>query len=429
MKSPFQTILIIVFLVGFVVAIAVFSGLFSSSSSSTANTPSGVVNMWGVLPSSQMQGYVSDFNANNYGYRLEYTYHDPATMYQELINTLADGQSPDLVLIASDQYAQMRSKLYTIPFSAYNERLFRDTNIDGAQLFVSTEGIGALPLLVDPMVAYYNKDILASRNFISPPKTWDDVRSTIPLLTRRDARQQITQSTIAMGQAGNVTHFKDVLATLFLQTGNQLVVNKRAVLDQSATVTSIPTVEALNFYTSFSNPTTDNYTWSSAFPESLQQFLAGKSAFYLGRASELFSIQSQNPNLNFDVTDMFQSSSSTRAVTYGSFVAVGIMAKAPNPVAAYAAASQLATGEGIDALSKRFSLPPVRRDLLQIAQSNPYVSVFFRSAISAFSWQDPNPASTTSIFRDMINKVNSNTADTQTAIYEANRDLQSVIQQ
>jgi ABC-type glycerol-3-phosphate transport system substrate-binding protein len=376
-----------------------------------------------------MQKYVDNFNSNNYGYTLDYSQHSPDTYYQDLINALADGQSPDLVLISSEQYTQFSSKLYTIPFAAYNERTFRDTNIDGAQIFLSATGVGALPLLVDPLVVYYNKDILASKNFLTPPQTWDDLQGAVPIFTKRDTHQQVTQSTIALGQAANIVHFRDILSTLFLQTGNSIVANKKVTLTDSGTATEAPpAVEALNFYTSFSNPSTNNYTWNSSLPEALQSFLAGKSAFYIGRASELFAIQSQNPNLNFDVARMFQSSGATRPVTYGSFLSVAMLAKAPNPVAAYAAASQMATSANIDILSKQFSLPPVRRDLLQVAQTNPYVSVFFQAALSAFSWPDPNPASTNSIFRDMINNVNSNTADTQTAIYDATRDLQSTIQ-
>jgi hypothetical protein len=198
---------------------------------------------------------------------------------------------------------------------------------------------------------------------------------------------------------------------------------------RAATTDALPTVQALDFYTSFANPTTNNYTWNSSLPESLQNFLAGKSAFYIGRASELFSIQSQNPNLNFDVTQLFQSASATRPVTFGSFIAVGIMTKARNAPAANAAAVQMANSANIDTLSKALSLPPVRRDLLQVSQNNPYIGVFFQAALSAFSWPDPNPASTNKIFRDMITNVNSNTTDTQTAIANAARDLQSSIQQ
>jgi ABC-type glycerol-3-phosphate transport system substrate-binding protein len=438
MKSSFQSILLIVFIVGFVAAIAIFSGLFSSSTSSTDSaTPTGMVNIWGVLPNEGMQKYVTDFNAQNLGYKLSYEQHAPGTFYQDIILALANGGSPDMVLVSSEIYSQLGSKLYTIPFTVYTERAFRDADIDGAQMFLSSTGITALPLLVDPLVVYYNKDILASKNFVTVPTTWNDLQGTIPTLTRRDSKNQIVQSAIALGEASNINHARDILSALFLQTGTSIVSYNAGTGTSAVTLANkpagsvatdaLPSEQALNFYTSFSNPTTTNYTWNSSLPESLQSFLAGKSAFYIGRASELFSIQSQNPNLNFDVSQFFQSTASARPITFGSFTAVGIMAKAPNPAAAFAAATQMASAVQTDALSKQFSLPPVRRDLLQIAQTNPYVSVFFKSALSAFSWPDPNPVSTNNIFRDMINNIKSNTTDSQTAIYDAARDLQSTI--
>ncbi len=439
MKFSFQTILIIVFIIGFVVAVAIFSGLFSGSSSkTTSSTPSGTVVVWGIEPVEEMQKYIDTFNDQNYGYTLSYSYHSPANFYQDLITTLANGQSPDLVLISSEQYSQLGNKLYTIPFTAYPERQFRDDNIDGAQLFLTSTGVSALPLVVDPMVAYYNKDLLAAKNFVTVPTTWDNLQAAVPILTKKDSKNQLTQSTIALGEADNILHARDILSTLFLQTGNSIVSydastqsNTVKLANSSASAEAgdaLPSVQALDFYTSFSNPTSSSYSWNSALPESLQNFLAGNSAFYLGRASELFTIQQQNPNLNFDVTQMFQSSSATRPITFGSFLAVGIMAKAPNAAAANAAALEMASATNIDALSKTLSLPPVRRDLLQVTQSNPYVTVFFQAALSSFAWADPNPASTNQIFRDMINNVNSNTTDTQTAIYDATQALQSSIQ-
>ncbi len=277
---------------------------------------------------------------------------------------------------------------------------------------------------------------MAAKNFVTPPRTWDDLQIAVPVLTKHDAKGHITQSAVALGQASNINHYRDILSALILQTGNNIVsydttsgTNQAVIANGgSTTSTSLPAVQALDFYTSFSNPTNTTYTWNASLPESLQNFLAGNSAFYIGRASELFSIQSQNPNLNFDVTSLFQSATATRPITFGSFIAVGIMKGAPNSTAAYAAATQMASSTNIDTMSKEFSLPPVRRDLVQVAQSNPYVSVFFKAALSAFAWPDPNPTTTNTIFRVMINNVNSNTTDTQTAVFNASRDLQSSIQ-
>jgi len=446
MKSSFQTILIIVFVVGFVLAIAIFSGLFSSSSGGTASTvAAGNVVVWGVAPNEPMQKYAQLFNDENLGYTISYQEHAPANLYPDFITALANGTPPDIILGSSETLPQFKDKITTIPFTTYTERQFRDTNVDGAQQFLTPTGITALPLVVDPLVVYYNKDMLVAKNFVVPPKTWSALQASVPLFTKRDAQNHLTQSALALGQANNIAHYRDILSTLFLQTGNAIVAydattgtyqpvlangtaNTSTTVNTSNAGTQLPAVQALLFYTSFSDPTTTSYTWNSSLPESLQSFLAGNSVFYIGRASELFSIQAQNPHLNFDVTQLFQSDAATRPVTYGSFIAAATVRGSLNPVAAYAASSAMASSANVDMLSKLLSLPPTRRDLLQVSQTNPYLAVFFNAALSVFSWPDPNISSTNKIFRDMITNVNSNTTDAQTAIYNANRDLQSSLQ-
>ncbi len=431
MKSSFQTIIIIVFIAAFVVAVIAFSGILGGSTTNNTSTePTGQVVVWGIFSSEIMSRYVSDFNAEGNGYTLLYEQHAPETFYQDLIVALANNTSPDVVIFSSEIFSQFKDKLYTIPYQAYTERTFRDTNVDGAQIFLTKEGVVGLPLTVDPLVVYYNKDILSSQNFVIPPRTWTNLAASVPILTKRTAQNTISQSTIALGEADNISHYRDILSALFLQTGNSIVSTDpttgavvTALTNGGSSTGGLPTADALTFYTGFANPTSASYSWNRSLPESLQQFLAGKSAFYIGRASELFTIQAQNPNLNFDVMELFQPSNAARAVTYGSYIAVGVMKSAPNFTAAYAAAGAMASPEGVDAISKRFSLPPARRDLLLVAQQDPYVSVFFRAALSTFSWPDPNMTTTKSVFRGMIQNVNSGRSDAQTAIYEATRDL------
>ncbi len=434
MKSSFQTILVVMFVVVFAGAVLVFSGIISFGSKKTAATPQGVVELWGIVPESVLQGYISDFNSANYGYTLFYSEHDARSLPQDLIVALANGRPPDVVLFSSEIFSQFEDKLYPIPYEAYSERLYRDTNIDGAQIFLRNEGIVGLPLVLDPLVVYYNKDILAKSNFVVPVQTWTNLQQVAPLLTTKDMRSNIAQSAIGLGTAANVDHLRDILSALFMQTGNTIVsydsITKENAVTLGATPVAMETsaaAQALSFYTSFSNATNTNYSWNNALPRSLDQFLAGRSAYYIGRASELFTIQAQNPNLNFDVTELFQTGASARPVTFGSFLAVGVLKNAPNFIAAYAAAGQLSGSTGIDALSKALSLPPVRRDLLQARQTNPYVAVFFNAALTAFAWPDPDPIKSDEIFKRMVLDVTSGRSDAQTAITEAAKSLQSNI--
>ncbi|HEY0979916.1 MAG TPA: extracellular solute-binding protein [Candidatus Paceibacterota bacterium] len=434
MKSSFQTIILIVFIGAFVVAVIAFSGILGTggSSNSTSSEPTGKVVVWGVLPYTIMQRYISDFNAEGNEYTLEYEEHAPETFYQDVIFALANNQSPDVVIFSSEIFSQFKDKLYTIPYQAYTERTFRDTNIDGAQIFLTKDGVVGLPIAVDPIVVYYNKDILASQNFVIPPRTWTNLTQSVPILTKRTTQNTLSQSTIALGEADNISHYRDILSALFLQTGNSIITSDPTTGAPTVSLTTggsvgggLPTADALTFYTGFANPTSGSYSWNRSLPESLAQFLAGKSAFYIGRASELFTIQAQNPNLNFDVMELFQPDNAQRSITYGSYIAAGVMNSAPNFTAAYAAVSAISSAEGVDAISKRASLPPARRDLLLVAQQDPYVSVFFKAALSAFSWPDQNVAATDSVFRAMIQNVNSGRSDAETAIYEATRDLQT----
>lgn len=144
----------------------------------------------------------------------------------------------------------------------------------------------AFPLLVDPLVVYYNKDILVSQNFVVPPTTWKNLQSSIPYFLKRDPKNAIVQTPLALGDETNVMHARDILSALFLQTGNPIVAydpirdqNTATLSRSSSGGTTMPTAEALNFYTSFANPTSSNYAWNSSLPSSLQMFLSGRSAF------------------------------------------------------------------------------------------------------------------------------------------------------
>lgn len=439
MKSPFQIIIVTVSLAAFVIAIAAFSGLFSSGTSTTTTSaePTGQVVVWGTVSYENMQKYLSDFNAAGNTYTINYEEHKTETFYSDLITALAEAKQPDVLLFPSELLVQLRPKLYTIPFTAYSERTFRDTMIDGAQVFLSADGISALPIVVDPLVVFYNKDILATQNFTAPPTSWTTMQQLTPVFMRRDPKTSaILQSAIGLGGFANVLHARDIISALFLQTGN--AITQRDPVSGTTTVTiaqgkqvsavdALPTSQALEFYTSFTNPLNRNYSWNSSLDDTLQFFLAGKMAFYIGRASELFTIQSQNPNLNFDVVPLFQPEGAIRPLTYGSFLSVGIVKNAPNFTAAYAAATALSSKDTTDVFSKTLSLPPVRRDLLQVVPSNPYVGIFFKAALSTFTWLDPNAATTETIFRAMITSITSGAKNADTAINDAARDLQNII--
>ncbi len=431
MKFSFQTFLIGFFILAFIGAILIFSGIVKIGKSSTQDNAVSV-SVWGIYPQSIIQPYFDKINSRNKTISLNYLEKSESSLKSDLINALANGLGPNIVISDSANLISFRDKLYTIPFATYNERLFRDTYIDGASIFLNKDGVIAIPMLVDPLVVYYNKDLLAGANYVIPPSSWESLLSSLPKFVKKDSKGAIISTSIGLGESANVNHFKDILSALFLQTGNPIVtLNNNGVYESRLALgtsdsQTLPTAEALDFYTGFSNQATDRFSWSRTLPSTLDMFLSGKSAFYIGRASELFTIQSRNPNLNFDVTTMFQPKDAIRPITFGSFSGAGIIKSSPNFTASYTALGEITSKEFINYLSSNTALPSVRRDLLLAAQENPYVQAYFKSALSSFGWPDTDPQTTDEIFRAMIKSVNSGANTPIQAIYEASRNLQSI---
>ena len=104
-----------------------------------------------------------------------YTQHSLDTLDIDLANAIAQGSGPDLVILP-ESHILKNSKLFaSIPYSLISERTFDDTFTQAGDIFLTDNGIAALPFLVDPLVMYWNKDIFATAGVPTPPTTWNDL--------------------------------------------------------------------------------------------------------------------------------------------------------------------------------------------------------------------------------------------------------------
>ena len=55
-----------------------------------------------------------------------------------------------------------------------SERDFKNTYIEEGELYLAANGILGLPITVDPMVMYWNRDIFSSAAIAAPPSYWDE---------------------------------------------------------------------------------------------------------------------------------------------------------------------------------------------------------------------------------------------------------------
>lgn len=422
----FQTILLAIFglfILAGVIALATF-GTFGGGDAVQARAT-----IWGTLPADAVDQVISRYNdANDNTLAVTYQAFPPTTFAAEVVNALAAGRGPDAVIITDDQLVSYEDKLYAIPFTSLSERLFRDTYIEGSDLFVSRQGVLGLPILVDPLVMYWNRTLFNNARLASPPSYWDELIGMGKKLTVADASFNIVQSVIALGEYNNVNHAKEIIATLIMQAGNPITVRDAAgridsVMEDDLGLPEAPADSALRFYTEFANPVKPVYSWNRALPSSRSVFVRGDLAIYLGFGSELAGLQEENPNLNFDMASIPQVRDSTLEATFGRIYGMALVKQATNIPEAFKALSILAGKEAAPLWSEALQLSPARRDLLKEPPEDPYQAILYREGLIAASFLDPDPEQSSGIFRDLVANITSGKMPVSRAVSDASARL------
>lgn len=433
--NVFQVIIIIVFVV-LAVAGVIFFSLLKPSGSDPAKVVGNVV-IWGTVPSTIMLPVLAEVNnilPRGYQGKISYKEKDPETFDADLVDALAAGTGPDLFLLSQDDIIKQRNKVYIIPYASYPERRFKDTYIEGAEVYMSPDGVIALPFSVDPLVMYWNRDILSREGIPVVPKNWVDFITLSPQLTKRDERANILQSTVALGEYQNVHNATPIISTLILQADNPIVAydstgKLEVVLHNQPGSEQAPsgTESALRFYTEFSNPIKAAYSWNRALPDSRQAFLAGDLAFYFGFASELPELRRANPNLNFDVALMPQVKDAAKKITFGNMLGIAITASTKNLSGSVRVAGILSSNQILEKLNTLTGLPPVSRSLLASPPSDAVQPIFYESAIVAHTWLEPDSTGADTAFKNMIESISSGRSRLSDAVQDAHRELENLL--
>jgi ABC-type glycerol-3-phosphate transport system substrate-binding protein len=426
MKGNFQLIILIVFIAAAIFGILVFSGLIPLGSSNNSTGAQGTVVLWGTIKTPIVNTLLNDFNSANPTFVVKYQEKSPDTFDNDLLEALATGTGPDMFFISDDLAFKYSNKIYTIPYQTFPLNTFKNSFIGASEVFLTSKGVLAFPITVDPLMMYYNRSILDASGVAYPPANWDDLVNMIPLLTKKDSSGLITRSTVAMGQYSNVLHAKDILAALFMQAGSPIVTEKNgsfmSVLGDS-NINSNKLAPALKFYTDFADPLKDVYSWNKSFDNSQDAFSAENLAFYFGFASELQSLVNKNPNQNFLVAPIPQVKNSNFKTTSARVTGIAISSSSKNFNTAFIAAGLLANSNFASKLAVALGMTPARRDLLNIRPTDAYLPIFYNSTFFAKSWPDPSPKDTDNIFQGMVEKVLSNSMSVSEAISDASVKL------
>tara|TARA_Y100000310_G_scaffold77594_1_gene74199 strand:- start:524 stop:1819 length:1296 start_codon:yes stop_codon:yes gene_type:complete len=392
----------------------------------------GEVEIWGVLDERVMSGIIKEFKNSREDFDgVEYVEKDPRTFSRDFVEALAVGKGPDIILLGQDDIVQTEDKIFVIPYDSYPERAFKNTFIEEGELYLAPDGVIGIPFLIDPLVMYWNRDIFSSNGVARPPEFWDEFFTLAPLITKKDEALNITKSAIAFGEFQNVTNAKEILSALIIQAGNPITNRSTAgiqsIFGERLGFAISPAESALRFYTEFSNPVKDVYSWNKSMPDSREAFLAGDLAVYFGFASEVGGLRDGNPNLNFDVALLPQSRDTDIKTTFGNMTAFAISHQSDNVPGAFRAASALSGDGGASILSQITGLPPATRSLLSERPTDARLSVFYDSALISKAWLDPDEVETEVLFGEMVDGVVSGRTRLGEAVNIVNDNLNELL--
>lgn len=397
----------------------------------------GRVLIWGVLPAQDMQNLLTAATQNDQSFKdVTYKERDAATLVSELAAAIATDSAPDLVLASQEQLQALSKFISPIPLATLPARAFANAFVQEGALFSAPAGQGyyGVPFLVDPLVLYYNRSILASSGIAKPPTTWESLIGLVPNVATLTSTRQVTRALVALGTYDNVKNARGVLSTLFLQQGvavSSYSPNGSLVADLGRTAAggSSPGQSVLGFYTQFADPAKMSYTWNGSLPLSSQVFLAGDLALYFGYASEARFLASANPNLNFDVTPVPQPATARTKAVHALLYAFMIPRGAANSAGAYRVAVLFSGSDAQTAAAYATGLAPASLTALGAPPQDPILTVAYAEALYAKGWLSPQPPDTNRVFSGMIGNVITGRSTLEAALGSAENSLSALLQQ
>lgn len=247
------------------------------------------------------------------GYEINYVKKTLNDSYEDdALNSILSGQGPDVWAMPNDWVYRHKDKLTPMPDS-----LIKSSKLNLDDQFVPAikqssyfdNKIYALSPTVDTLMVYYNEKLFqdtldefnashkgetnaearktATKLLSQVPTTWSDFTEASKLISVRSG-SGFSRSGVAMGAANNINSSEDILYALMLQDGTKMTSDDYSLatfnLPQttSAGANEVPATKALEFYNSFSNSASANYSWNSSMPNNIESFVNGQTAMIFG---------------------------------------------------------------------------------------------------------------------------------------------------
>ncbi|MBD3282263.1 MAG: extracellular solute-binding protein [Candidatus Portnoybacteria bacterium] len=354
---------------------------------------------------------IEEYEDANSHIKIEFKEKSFETYEEELINAFAADRGPDIWMMHNTWLAKHQDKIKKMPSDLMSLAQLRQRFVDIIEFDMVRDGdIYGLPLYVDTLALFYNKDLLNSAGISSPPKTWKEVVEYIPLLVKKNRYGDIEQAGAALGTAENINRSVDVLYLLMLQNGTNMVDKERKSVDFDKSIsldgeTYYPGRDSLRFYADFSDPSNRVYTWNRQMPYSVDAFVEGDAAIMFNYSHHISTIREKAPYLNFSVSSMPQIENSKFDINYGNYWAYTVSKKTKAYNEAWKFILYLTQERNAKRYLENSGRPTAHRSLVDWQKEDLDLSVFAKQSLSARSWYQADSEEIENIFIETIKDI------------------------
>jgi len=289
-----------------------------------------------------------------------------ANLEKDLLNTLATHQGPDVVMINHDFlikhkeiFAPCVKEVKKDKALYCDVKILENNYVPVTQILAWDDKIYGYPYRVSTPIIIYNSKMLydarkeLQKNNLSYnhiPVYWDDFVKMARILTVKDASGNVTRSGLALGTASNNPAAQDTLYSLMLQNGTKISNAQSAeplalfnlpIKNENGDLI-YPGAKALDFYSSFSYPRSQNYSFNDNFDTAWKELAKGNVAMIIDYPERLDKIRYLNPNLQVAGALLPQITDTENPTVYGKIYALGITRDTKDVVMAWKLAGQIA---------------------------------------------------------------------------------------
>lgn len=414
------------------------------------------LNMWGVFDSSDdFEEAITAYKLVHPNVKINYKKLRWDEYQDKLLESWAEGTGPDIFALHNTWLGKYENKILPMPtiislpyvesggfLNKEQEAVIKQIaglspnqirNIFPEVVYqdvVRNNQVYGLPLSVDTLALFYNRDHLDKAGVVKHPITWEELVGMTDKLVKQDEEGNIVVSAVGLGGADNINRSNDILSLLMMQSGSLMVSDSGKVvfdeeLEEDRNVE--PGNQALSFYTNFALPSKEVYTWNEDLPEALEMFSAGRLSMMFGYSYQVPIIQAQAPKIDFgiapmlhinpDGTDALVKDGVVYPVNYADYWVYSVFKQSQYTDEAWDFLNFLATksykdenGQTryyVENYLEETNRPPALRALLNKYRNlNPELKIFVDQILTAQSWYaGKNPDNMNAVFKQMIKNV------------------------